>query len=213
MLTLPAGSLPQSLMSYVAFRVSFLETLERIALSRQFESGTPDGFGYLTEIPFLIGVPPHVQLDVLAETWSRHLSAESHEATLIDESVAYAVCETAAGIVERDPTFFLRIMKVGPLNAAILPDHFAASELRSLHQAMGGNGDFLMISQFEDMPPETSARLKRQFQLDPERLEPLFDLLGRWRLQDNLLTNLNGLLSDNELRRVGRMLNLRQPAH
>jgi hypothetical protein len=55
-------------------------------------------------VPFLMGVPPHVQLDLLADTWSKHTSKDKHEASLIDESVIYAAGETAARIAEEDPT-------------------------------------------------------------------------------------------------------------
>lgn len=212
MLTIAADQLPQTLLTYVAFRVSFLETLERIALARQFDSGPPDGFGYLTEVPFLKAVPPHVQLDLLADTWKRHMAAEAHPASLVDESVIYAVCETSARLCEQDPTFLLRVIRSGPLDAAIVPDHHLASELRALHLSLANEGDFLMISQFEDMPPETGRRLKQQFRLNEDRLEQLFDVLGRWHLPEDVIDKLNGLLSEREIRRAARMLNLKQPA-
>lgn len=212
MLHIAASTLPQSCLSYVAFRVSFLETLERIALARQFDSGPPDGFGFLTEVPFFKAVPPHVQLDLLAETWSRHMANEPVEATLVDEAIVYAVCETAARIAEQDPTFFLRVMRVGPLEMVLPPDHVLASELRALHLSLANEGDFLMISQFEDMPPDVASRTKRQFRINEDRLEQMFDVLGRWHIREDLLDKLLGLVNEREVRRVARMLNLSQPA-
>lgn len=212
MLHIATSNLPQSALSYVAFRVSFLETLERIALARQFDTGAPDGFGYLTEVPFLKGVPPHVQLELLADTWSRHVAGEQHEATLVDEAIVYAVCETSARIAEQDPTFFLRVMRAGPLEMVVPPDHHLASELRALHLSLSNEGDFLMISQFEDMPPDAASKLKKQFRIDEERLEQMFDVLGRWHIQHDLLDKLLGLVNEREIRRVARMLNLKQPA-
>lgn len=212
MLHIATSNLPQSALSYVAFRVSFLETLERIALARQFDTSAPDGFGYLTEVPFLKGVPPHVQLDLLADTWSRHLASEQHQATLVDEAIVYAVCETSARLAEQDPTFFLRVMRVGPLEMVLPPDHQLASELRALHLSLSNEGDFLMISQFEDMPPVAASKLKKQFRLDEERLEQMFDVLGRWNIQHDMLDKLLGLVNEREIRRVARMLNLTQPA-
>jgi hypothetical protein len=212
MLTIATDTLPQSFLSYTAFRVSFLETLERIALARQFDSGPADGFGFLTEVPFFAGVPPQVQLDLLASTWSRHIAPDAVPASLVDEAVIYASCETAARLVEQDPTFLQRVIKSGPAELDVVVDHHLASELRALHLTLSNEGDFLMISQFEDMPPDTARRLKRQFSLNESRLEQMFDVLERWHASPDLVDRLTGLLADREIRRTARMLNLAQPA-
>jgi hypothetical protein len=65
MLSIASDILPQTCISYVAFRIAFCETLERITLAKQV-GGHIDGFGYLTEVPFLGSVPPQIQLDLLA---------------------------------------------------------------------------------------------------------------------------------------------------
>ena len=67
MITIANDKLPQNLLSYIAFRIAFLDTMERISWTLQFESQDDDRFGFLTEVPFLRSVPPHVQLDV---SWS-----------------------------------------------------------------------------------------------------------------------------------------------
>ena len=89
MLAICTDTLPQTCLSYLAFRLSFLETLERIAMARQIGDDELDCFGYLTEVPFLRSVPPHVQLDLLAETWSKHVACERIDADLVDEAVIY----------------------------------------------------------------------------------------------------------------------------
>ncbi|NOX56773.1 MAG: hypothetical protein GXP27_20490 [Planctomycetes bacterium] len=99
MLVVAGEVLPNNVLSYLAFRVTFLETLERLALARQVgDEDEEEEFGFLTEVPFLSAVPPHVQLDLLAETWRKHSVRRRVSATLLDEAVVYAVCETAAHI-------------------------------------------------------------------------------------------------------------------
>jgi len=194
--------LPQSCLCYLAFRIAFQETLERITLAEQIDDDQFSQYGFLTEVPFLQAVPPHVQLDLLAETWAKHLSMDQVEASLVDESILYAACETAAMLTERDPSAVKRFIQSGPLDAQVEADHYLASELRELHLNLGNDGDFLMISQFEDMPPREAAYMKDKFGLDTQRLEAMFEVLGRWNLSPNFLKNLEHLLTEREISRV-----------
>jgi hypothetical protein len=154
MLTISSDTLPQTQLSYLAFRVAFHETLERIALANQFGDDDCDCYGFLTEVPFLRGVPAHVQLDLLAETWSRHVAREQFTASLVDESVVYAACETSARLVEEEPEYVAHLMKGGPYDVEREVDHSLACELRTLHLNLSNDGDFLLISQFEDLDPD-----------------------------------------------------------
>ena len=45
-----------------------------------------------------------------------------------------------------------------------------------------------MISQFEDMPPDEAAESKRQFGLDDDRFEVMFEVLGRWAMSPRSCT-------------------------
>ncbi len=209
MLTISSDTLPQTCLSYVAFRLSFQETFERIVLANQVDEPEPDGCGFLTEVPFLRGVPAHVQLDLLAGTWSRHVADDTFKASLLDESVVYAACETSARLVEDDPQTMQRFLKGGPLDVEIDADHFLASELRALHLELSNEGDFLMISQFEDMEPDAAGILKTKFDLDTKKLEPMFDILGRWSLSAEFSDNLKDLMTETELARIAFELNLK----
>lgn len=202
MLQISTDTLPQTCLSYVAFRVAFKETLERIALAQQIDDDGVGCFGYLTEVPFLSAVAPHVQLDLLAETWAKHLCDVEIPATLVDESVVYAACETAARIAEREPDEFLRLLKGGPLDVELETDHFLSSELRNIHLNLSNDGDFLMISQFEDMDPELARRKKKELNLKEESFEPMFEVLGHWTISADFLSNLDGLLSEKEIIRT-----------
>lgn len=206
MLQIATDILPQSCLSYVAFRVAFQETVERIALSHQMGQTDQNCFGYLTEVPFLKAVAPHVQLDLLAETWAKHVAEEPFDATLVDESVVYAACETAARIADEEPEDFDRLIKDGPLDVDFAADHILASELRNLHLNLPSEGDFLLISQFEDLPPDVADERKREFGIEEGKLTPMFEVLGLWTMSADFLSRVDGLLNDREIVRVVREL-------
>ncbi len=201
MLNVSGDQFPRNSLAYLAFRVSFQDTLERIVLSRQVDDGN-EIFGFLTEVPFLRAVPPHVQLDLLSETWNRHHSRKRFEATLIDESVIYAVSETAARVAEEDPNVITHSLITGPRSVDIHVDSFLSGELRNLHLSLGNEGEFLLISQFEDLEPDEATDLKEQFELDPIRHEEMFDVLGQWFVKPQLDQRLEGLMTERELTRI-----------
>lgn len=209
MLTISNDVLPQSSLSYLAFRVAFRETLERIALADQVGCDPHEAFGFLTEVPFLRTVPAHVQLDLLAATWAKHAANESVAADLVDEAVLYAVCETSARVVETEPEVLEDFLSGGPLDVLPLGDGQLANELRGLHLNLASEGEFLLVSQFEDLPPDEAIPLKAKFGLTEEKVQPLFDVLSRWYLSPEFLGNLSGLLTGREVLKTVRVLGVR----
>ena len=203
MLQIADTKLPHTVLCYVAFRAAFHDTLGQIAVHDAAASrgaGDPHArFGFLTEVPFLRCVPAHVQLDLLAETWSRHAAHDSHEADLVDEAVLYAACETAGRLCAEEPATVARYLCGGPIDVTLSVDGLLADELRALHLNLAGEGDFLTISQFEDHPPKEGRALKIKLGVDPDRLEPLFEALGRWHLSEDFLGNLSGLMTGYEI--------------
>ncbi len=210
MLTIAADTLPQTALSYTAFRVAFFDTLERMSLALQVNEDPFDGFGYLTEVPFLRGVPTHIQLDVLADTWAKHNSKSEVEADLVDESVVYAVCETTARIVEQDPATASRFLAEGPRQIDIPVDRLMGIELRNLHLRLSNEGDFLLISQFADMTPDDADEIKVEFGLNRMRLEDMFEPLGRWYMSVDFIENLHGLCHPREIARAISVIGLKQ---
>jgi len=192
--------LPQTDVSYLVFRIAFCETLERITLARQFPDSPQTGFGYLTEVPFLVNVAPAIQLDLLSRTWERHNSAHPVEASLLDESVIYAACERAAWCLEHEsPSIIQRYLQGGPKTI----DHASSQEwaelFRKLHLGVSADADFLLISQFEDMPPVVAAEIKEEWGVDPLRIEPLFEALQEWHPSPEMRHRLSGLLTKREI--------------
>jgi hypothetical protein len=199
MLTICADTLPPNTLTYLAFRLSCLETFRLLEEELQHSQAVPERLGYLTEVPFLQEVAPRVQLSLLGETWNRHMSNEAYHADLVDESVVYAVCEFAAALIEKAPERVREYLGSGPLAAQVVPDHFLATELRALHLQLSNEGDFLLISQLQDLPPDEAAEFKHQFHLNDAYLQPMFDVLGRWYVSPHLREELQGLLTDEEL--------------
>ncbi len=202
MLTVCDTHVPQIDIAYIAFRVAFFDTLERIALADQVGLTGDRCFGYLTEVPFLRSVPPQVQLDYLLETWNRHIDIDRHQATLADESVIYAVCETAARIVSVDPQTARRYMRSGPREVYHDFDPHLASTLQAFHVNLPNEGDFLLISQFQDMPPDEALKVKKKFGISIPACEVMFDMLSRWHISLEFAKNVDGLLSQTELSRA-----------
>ena len=199
MLTITHELLPNNTLSYLAFRVACLDTLERIVLAGQFGPEAAEGFGYLTEVPFLRAVPPQVQLDLLSETWHKHTRRERLDADLVDESVLFAVCETAARVAEQEPQQFRVLARSGPRRISLPSKTSLPGKLRHVHLALPNEGDFLLISQFEDLPTFEALSLKAEFGLEPRKCEPMFEVLGRWQVASGFAGRLTGLLTDREI--------------
>ncbi len=200
MLTICDALLPNNTTCYLAFRVAFLDTMERIALARQFGPEAAEGFGFLTEVPFFRAVPPQVQLDLLSETWRKHIHCrERLIASLVDEAVLFAVCENAARVAEQEPSQMKFWGEAGPRRAAVSSKGSLADRLRKVHLSLPNEGDFLLISQFEDLPPFEGLALKAQFGLEPRRCDEMFDVLGRWHVTAGFAGRLTGLLTEREI--------------
>ena len=212
MLKICKDVLPNSDLAYLAFRVAFFDTLERITLADQVGMPSDASFGFLTEVPFLRSVPPHVQLDVLINTWSRHQSAGTQAGDLVDESVIYAACETAARIVRTEQTTAKRFLRNGPRPCSLSITPKTSGELEALHFNLSNQGDFLLISQFLDIPPDEARPLKAKFGISERACECLFDLLGRWHVSTSFRSGAAGLLSPAELDRAASVLRLPQSA-
>ncbi len=202
MLTICSDPLPRTDLTYAAFRASFHETLERLVLARQFDNDPWLSYGFLTCVPFLKSVPPQVQLDLLSETWHRHACSETHVASLVDEAVIFAACETAARMARNNSEEFAEVLELGPQRLVRGVDDGLAEAMKQLHMALDGEGDFLVLSQFEDMPPDDARRIKNELCLEEERLEELFDVLGRWTITPGFNERLQGLLSSREIRQA-----------
>ena len=198
MIQFTSNSLPYSERVYIALRIAFLETQERLSLAEQLELEDHRAFGFLTQVPFLKCVPAQVQLDLLLDLWDKHLSKETFSATYLDEALIYAACETAAKLVRTEPQHVERILAAGPLKSSVSITRGFAEELQELHLNYAGDGHFLLLSQFQDLSPEESDKMKEEYGIINGKCDSLYDALGRWSVRADFKDRACGLLTEEE---------------
>jgi len=206
MLQIGPDLLPQSLLSYVAFRVALRHTWDQLDLVVSGSLHPDDAEGFLTEVPLLQEAPLHVQLDVLAATWDRHSAGSPVTADLLDESVIYAACELTSRLAQHFPQRVLWALHKGPHEICVPVDEALASELRGLYLRLSNEGDFLIASQLLDLPPHEASEWKKHLGICEHRLDQLFEILGRWHMSVGFLSNLIGLVTDAEAERLRRLV-------
>ncbi len=177
-------------------------------MARQFGQYPERAFGFLTEVPYLRNVAPQIQLELLLRTWTKHVALAPQAATLLDESVVYAVCEHAANMVDEEKVLVRRYLQKGPMPVSISLDQNLASELRQLHLTLSNEGDFLLISQFEDLSPEESLRLKTKFGVDIAGSDEMIEPLGQWHVCADIEKYCELLLNEQEIKRFKQALEL-----
>jgi hypothetical protein len=192
--------------AYLAFRLACRDTLERMLLSEQAGSEGDAPYGFLTEVPFLRNVPPQVQIELLAATWNRLTQADAVPGSIVDESVIYAACETAARLIAADPATAERLVADGPRPVSLPPPSAAVQQIHAVHLDLSNEGNFLLISQFQDIPPTEARILKAKFGLPEPACEAMFDVLAMWHASPEFASNAAGLLSAREIPRAAALL-------
>lgn len=210
MLQLAHEQLPQSLLSYVAFRVDLRRTWDAMSAAPRTAifSAEPERTGYLAEVPFLRETSLAVQLDVLARTWRRHMQPEIIRADLLDEAVLYAACEATAHCAEHEPQHVHRALLGGPMDLMIPVDLALAGDLRQLYLQLPTEGDFLLVGQFLDMPPDEAVEWKQKLGVTETQLTQFFNVLSQWRARPETLPRLQGLITDRERTELAAALSL-----
>ncbi|SFI92754.1 hypothetical protein [Planctomicrobium piriforme] len=207
MLIIGPRTLPRTELTYIAFRLACLDTRERLELALQLDVCPERNFGFLTEVPFLRSVPAQVQMDLLMETWAKHLTPVPQPADLLDESILYSSCEAAARLIRTEADVARRFLCRGPVECTTPIDKKLADNLQKLQTTFVQEGLFLLLSQFQDIPPLEAVPLKAQHGLTPESCECLFDVLGRWYVTNEILPRSNGLLTRVETEQLASLLN------
>jgi len=191
--------LPNNDLTYLAFRLAVQETLSDLELSHDLDEELDPPAGFLTVVPFLEQVPIPVQIDLLAATWAQQSQPRLIRASLLDAAVLYAVCTTASRFATDSPELVIPFLKAGPRNPSPRAIRKALRKVDDLFEEFWDDQDFLMISDFQDVPPDQARQLKLQLGLSDEYLQPLYDALGRGRVSGDVSVNLQGLLTDEEI--------------
>ena len=191
--------LPQNSLVYLAFRLALKETLAETELYSSLEEEPSPPTGYLAEVPFLEQVHLPVQVDLLANAWARHRKPDLIEASLLDVAVVYAACETAGRVINDMPDVASAWIEGGPrkVRAGILKR--MSRRLDAMFDRFWDDRDFLLIQDFQDLPPDRARQLKDSLRLPDEAMEPMYEALGRWYVSPDVTANLEGLLTGDEI--------------
>lgn len=201
--------LPQGDLTYVAFRLSLLDTIQELWMSQDFKEDADEVTGFLFHVPILEGVPPDIQIDLLAEVWARQRKRRLIEANLLDAAIVYAACEEAARIVEDEPEIAEAYLKGGPRRLMFKAGRRLAARFELLFDGFWDDIDFLSLSDLQDVRPADAAELKAALRFIDDR--PIYQALERGRLSSQLESNLRGLLTLPEISEVVGLLGVSRP--
>ena len=82
----------------------------------------------------------------------------------------------------------------------------APQRLEELFEAFWDDEDFLLIEEFQDLPPDHARQIKDMLRLPDEAIEPMYAALERWNVSANVAANLAGLMTDAEIREAMPLL-------
>jgi hypothetical protein len=191
--------LPRGDLTYVAFRVAAIATLDdaqTIAELEQFEAPEEQAAGFMTAVPLLASIDPIVQIDLLADVWTRQRPRECIEATLFDAAVVYAVCQTTERLFRGDLSLVKLFLREGPRSVRAKLDTDTAERFEPLFDQFWDDLDFLTLSDWQDLPSQDAEALKRWLRMADDT--PLFRALERGVVSDQFRQNLRGLLTEDE---------------
>lgn len=191
--------LPQTDLIYVAFRMALQQTLCNLEMLEHGDCDHDEPLGFLSEITFLQQVALPVQVDLLAETWTRHRSADLVEANLLDAAVVHAAFGTAGGIINTVPDLAFDWLADGPREISPCLLRRADHRLGEIFEDWWDDQDFHLVADMLDLAPDQSEDFKDLLGLPDEVLQPFFDALGRWGVSDGLERHLTGLLTSEEV--------------
>ena len=154
---------------------------------------------YLLKVPFLAQVAPAVQVDLLADVWNRHRDAALHEASLLDAAVVYAAFYTAGRVISDELKIPRLWLKAGPQQARFKITGRTHQRLHDLFFAFWDDVDFLSIEELQDLTPEHAREVREMMRLHDEAFEQMEEVLMRCRASPAILTNLEGLLTTEEI--------------
>lgn len=198
--------LPQNDLAYVGFRLAALDTL--CQMDACHDSGDDDIAGYLAAVPVLEQVAPAVQVDLLADVWRRHQATELHEASLLDAAMVYATFRTAGRVLNDEFDLARAWLKTGPRLLRCRLTGRTPGRLHDLFFEFWDDEDFLSLSELQDLAPEHARRVRELMRWPDETIQEFEQVLTRWRASPAVLTNLEGLLTADEIKGFTRVLHL-----
>jgi hypothetical protein len=184
---------PANDLVYLAFRLTACQVLHRIALAIEAspDDSLPEGTrGFLDDVPMLRHLHVVVQVDLLAEVWSRHHSARVHWATLLDAAVLYSVCRESVVVIRDTPRASRYYLREAPRELVVRLDAWTMYRLLKQYPRWWPGFDPSGVRNPLDVE-DFSPRLSR----------PLDEATARTGLSQDLVRAFTGLLTPAEVRR------------
>jgi hypothetical protein len=198
--------LPQSDLAYVGFRLAVLDTLCQMDICQDLDDEDDVLFGYLMEVSFLAQVAPVVQVDLLDNVWRRHRDAALHEASLLDAAVVDAAFRTAGRVISDERKLARLWLKAGPQQVRCKIARRTHQRLHDLFFEFWDDVDFLSLEELQDLTPEHARAVREMMCLHDRAFEQMEEVLMRCRASPAIPTNLEGLLTAEEIQGYGRLL-------
>ncbi|MCA9050898.1 MAG: hypothetical protein KDA89_19305 [Planctomycetaceae bacterium] len=186
---------------YLAFRAACLHTIETLhaEFSASYDAARPPGF--LEQIPIVSGCASQVQLAVLCATWRRVRAAHEGnlDLSLLQQCVLFCALEQLARAVDDgQPSLLQKIMHDGPLNVD-LPDRFVLTPaLRAIQVTWPFSIDVATVHENAELLSFHVQRSGRMGVQQRRLISQLLELVGQWKVSDQILSNAAGLLNARE---------------
>lgn len=111
----------------------------------------------------------------------------------------YAAFWTAGRVVRDEPKLARLWLKANPRQFQCRLEHRTAEKLHDLFFDFWDDIDFLSINELQDLEPEHARAIRELTGLSQEDTEKMEEALIRWRASAAVLTNLEGLLTEDEI--------------
>ncbi len=91
------------------------------------------------------------------------------------------------------------MLRGGPRDLGVRILRRASYRLEEMFEAFWDDRDFLLIDEWQDLPPDRAEQIKKLLRLPDEVLEPMFEALQRWRVSSDVGVKLEGLMTAAEI--------------
>jgi hypothetical protein len=188
---------PTNDLSFVTFVTTAYRDLIRLQLSFEPTERSllrRETHGFLHNVPILSHLSLPVQVDLLAQTWSRHYARRVFRANLLDGAVIFAACRDVAEAFQGDPSFTL-IKRDITRDIDIRLDKWTFGHISTLYGRWWGSfepGLVHSLSDVEGFPQRMAA--------------PLEEAQHLTAVSSNVARNLSGLMPPAEIGHWVRVL-------
>ncbi|GIX03416.1 MAG: hypothetical protein KatS3mg113_0422 [Planctomycetaceae bacterium] len=205
MIQIQHQNIPQTLLYYVAFRTALRTTWDQLSQVVAGHTADEETTGFISEVPYLCGVPLHVQLFILAKTWDKHRQRVVLLADVLDEYVLYACCESTIRHCREAPSRINWALRGGPYDISVPAGEELAQALRRQTEHWPCERELFVLQQLLDLPPDESEQWRQEQQIHDIRWQMLLDVLGNWWIPRGWNLRLQGLATVDEIDQLGKL--------